>query len=178
MEPSLLLRYHTARWSLARNEETLMANVKPIPEGYHSITPYLIIKDASAAIDFYKKAFSATEILRMDGPGGKIMHAELQIGNSRIMLADENPEIGYPGLPEGVRSPVALMIYVEDVDKTAANATSAGMKTERHVADQFYGDRSGNFIDPFGHRWTIATHIEDVSEEEMERRMRSMAKSA
>jgi PhnB protein len=155
-----------------------MANVKPIPEGYHSVTPYLIVKDAGAAIDFYKKAFGATEVLRMEGPGGKIMHAELQIGNSRIMLADENPEIGYPALPEGVRSPVGLMIYVENVDKTAAQATAAGIKTERPVADQFYGDRSGNFIDPFGHRWTIATHVEDVSEEELERRVTAMAKTA
>jgi PhnB protein len=117
-------------------------------------------------------------VLRMEGPGGKIMHAELQIGNSRIMLADENPEIGYPALPEGVRSPVGLMIYVENVDKTAAQATAAGIKTERPVADQFYGDRSGNFIDPFGHRWTIATHVEDVSEEELERRVTAMAKTA
>jgi PhnB protein len=155
-----------------------MANVKPIPEGYHSVTPYLIVKDAGAAIDFYKKAFGATEVLRMEGPGGKIMHAELQIGNSRIMLADENPEIGYPALPEGVRSPVGLMIYVENVDKTAAQATAAGIKTERPVADQFYGDRSGNFIDPFGHRWTIATHVEDVSEEELARRVTAMAKTA
>lgn len=155
-----------------------MANVKPIPEGYHSVTPYLIVKGAAAAIDFYKKAFNATEILRMDGPGGSVMHAELQIGDSRIMLADEQPAMGYGALPEGVRSNVGLMIYVENVDKIAAQATAAGIKTERPVADQFYGDRSGNFIDPFGHRWTIATHVEDVSEEEMERRMSAMAKTA
>jgi PhnB protein len=164
------------RWRAERRFP--MANVKPIPEGYHSVTPYLIVKGAGAAIDFYKKAFGATEVLRMEGPGGKIMHAELQIGNSRIMLADENPDIGYPALPEGVRSPVGLMIYVENVDKTAAQATAAGIKTERPVADQFYGDRSGNFIDPFGHRWTIATHVEDVSEEELERRVTAMAKTA
>jgi PhnB protein len=155
-----------------------MANVKPIPEGYHSVTPYLIVKGAAAAIDFYKKAFNATEVLRMEGPNGTVMHAELQIGDSRVMLADENPKIGYPALPEGIRSSVGLMIYVEDVDKTATQATAAGIKTERAVADQFYGDRSGNFIDPFGHRWTIATHVEDVTEEEMERRMTAMAKSA
>jgi PhnB protein len=155
-----------------------MANVKPIPEGYHSVTPYLIVKGAAAAIDFYTKAFNATEVLRMDGPNGSVMHAELQIGNSRIMLADEQPAMGYAALPEGVRSNVGLMIYVEDVDKIAAQATAAGIKTERPVADQFYGDRSGNFIDPFGHRWTIATHVEDVTEEEMERRMTAMAKSA
>jgi PhnB protein len=155
-----------------------MANVKPIPEGYHSVTPYLIVKGAAAAIDFYKKAFNATEVLRMEGPNGTVMHAELQIGDSRIMLADEQPAMGYAALPEGLRSNVGLMIYVEDVDKIAAQATAAGIKTERPVADQFYGDRSGNFIDPFGHRWTIATHVEDVSEEEMERRMSAMAKSA
>jgi PhnB protein len=155
-----------------------MPNVKPIPEGYHSVTPYLIVKGAAAAIDFYKKAFNATEVLRMDGPNGTVMHAELQIGDSRIMLADEQPAMGYAALPEGVRSNVGLMIYVENVDKIAAQATAAGIKTERAVADQFYGDRSGNFIDPFGHRWTIATHVEDVTEEEMERRMTAMAKSA
>lgn len=155
-----------------------MANVKPIPEGYHTVTPYLIVRQAAKAIEFYKAAFGATVVLRMDGPGGRVMHSELQIGNSRIMLADEAPEMGYPALPEGVRSPVGLMIYVEDVDKVAARAVAEGMKTERPVADQFYGDRSGNFVDPFGHRWTIATHVEDVSEEELERRARSMAKSA
>src|SRR3954464_9876529 len=155
-----------------------MANVKPIPEGYHSVTPYLIVKGAAAAIDFYTKAFNATEVLRMDGPNGSVMHAELQIGNSRIMLADEQPAMGYAALPEGLRSNVGLMIYVEDVDKIAAQATAAGIKTERPVVDQFYADRSGNFIDPFGHRWSIATHVEDVSEEEMERRMSAMAKSA
>jgi PhnB protein len=156
-----------------------MANVKPIPEGYHSVTPYLVVKGAAKAIDFYKKAFGAKELFRMEGPGGTVAHAEIEIGDSRLMLADESPQMGYSGPEPGSRSSVGLMIYVEDVDKVAAQASAAGIKTEREVQDQFYGDRSGNFIDPFGHRWTIATHKEDVSKEEMDRRMASMmAKSA
>jgi PhnB protein len=156
-----------------------MANVKPIPEGYHSVTPYLVVKGAAKAIDFYKKAFGAKELFRMEGPGGTVAHAELEIGDSRIMLADESPQMGYTGPEPGSRPSVGLMIYVNDVDKTAAQAIAAGIKTEREVQDQFYGDRSGNFVDPFGHRWTIATHKEDVSKEEMDRRMASMmAKSA
>lgn len=156
-----------------------MANVKPIPEGYHSVTPYLVVKGAAKAIDFYKKAFGAKELFRMEGPGGTVAHAELEIGDSRIMLADESPQMGYTGPEPGSRTSVGLMIYVDDVDKTAAQAIAAGIKTEREVQDQFYGDRSGNFVDPFGHRWTIATHKEDVSKEEMDRRMASMmAKSA
>jgi PhnB protein len=156
-----------------------MANVKPIPEGYHSVTPYLVVKGAAKAIDFYKKAFGAKELFRMEGPGGTVAHAELEIGDSRIMLADESPQMGYTGPEPGSRTSVGLMIYVNDVDKTAAQAIAAGIKTEREVQDQFYGDRSGNFVDPFGHRWTIATHKEDVSKEEMDRRMASMmAKSA
>jgi PhnB protein len=156
-----------------------MANVKPIPEGYHTITPYLVVKGAAKAIDFYKKAFGAKELFRMDGPGGTVAHAELEIGDSRIMLADESPQMGYTGPEPGSRTSVGLMIYVPDVDKTAAQAIAAGIKTEREVQDQFYGDRSGNFVDPFGHRWTISTHKEDVSKEEMDRRMAAMmAKSA
>ncbi len=153
-----------------------MSNVKPIPEGYHTVTPYLVVKGAAHAIDFYKKAFGATEHFRMPGPNGTVLHAELQLGDSRIMLADECPEMGFTA-PEN-RTPMSLMVYVPDVDKAAAQAVAAGMKTERAVADQFYGDRSGNFVDPFGHRWTIATHVEDVSTEEMNRRMAAMAKSA
>jgi PhnB protein len=156
-----------------------MANVKPIPEGYHSITPYLVVKGAAKAIDFYKKAFGAKELFRMDGPGGTVAHAELEIGDSRIMLADESPQMGYTGPTPGSHTAVGLMIYVPDVDKVAAQAVAAGIKTEREVQDQFYGDRSGNFVDPFGHRWTISTHKEDVSKEEMDRRMAAMmAKSA
>lgn len=155
-----------------------MANVKPIPEGYHSVTPYLVVKGASQAIDFYKKAFGAKELFRMKGPGGTVAHAELQIGDSRVMLADESPQMGYSAPPPGSRTPIGLMIYVDDVDKVASQATAAGIKTERPVENQFYGDRSGNFVDPFGHRWTIATHKEDVSMAEMERRMAAMQKTA
>ena len=155
-----------------------MAKVKPIPEGYHTITPYLVVKGAAKAIDFYKKAFGATELFRMEGPNNTIAHAELKIGDSPIMLADENPHMGYRAPESGSHTPVGLMIYVEDVDRTAAQAIAAGIKTERAVEDQFYGDRSGNFMDPFGHRWTISTHKEDVSKEEMDRRMANLAKTA
>jgi PhnB protein len=155
-----------------------MAKVKPIPEGYHSVTPYLIVNGAAKAIEFYKKAFGAQELFRMDGPGGKVMHAEIKIGDSPVMLADEFPERGYRAPMAGEPAPVSLMIYVEDVDKVAAQAIAAGIKTERPVEDQFYGDRSGNFIDPFGHRWTVATHKEEVTREELERRMASLAKTA
>ena len=155
-----------------------MAKVKPIPEGYHTITPYLVVKGAAKAIDFYKKAFGATELFRMEGPNNTVAHAELQIGDSRIMMADESPQMGYSAPQSGSHTPIGLMIYVDDVDKVAAQAIAAGMKTERAVEDQFYGDRSGNFVDPFGHRWTIATHKEDVSKEEMDRRMAALAKTA
>jgi PhnB protein len=155
-----------------------MAKVKPIPEGYHTITPYLVVKGAAKAIDFYKKAFGATELFRMDGPNNTVAHAELQIGDSRIMLADESPQMGYSAPQTGSQTPIGLMIYVDDVDKVATQATAAGMETERAVEDQFYGDRSGNFVDPFGHRWTIATHKEDLSKEELDRRMAALAKTA
>ncbi|MDT8069360.1 MAG: VOC family protein [Terriglobia bacterium] len=155
-----------------------MAKVKPIPEGYHSVTPYLIVNGAAKAIDFYKKAFGAQELFRMEGPGGKIMHAEIKIGDSPVMLADAFPERGYSAPPPDGATPVGLMIYVEDVDKVAAQALAAGIKTERPVEDQFYGDRTGTFLDPFGHRWTISTHKEEVTKQEMERRMATMAKTA
>ena len=145
--------------------------VRPIPEGYSTITPYLIVSDAAKAIDFYARAFGAQELMRFADPGGKIMHAELQIGDSRIMLADEAPQMGY-------RSPLALggsatsiMLYVNDVDQVFNRAIGAGAQTQQALKNQFYGDRSGTVIDPFGHVWTIATHVEDVSEEEMRRRM-------
>jgi len=156
-----------------------MANVRPIPEGYHTITPYLMVKGAAHAIDFYKKAFGAKEIFRMEDPNGRVAHAELQIGDSRVMLADEHPEMGFLAPRPGDRVPVGLLLYVEDVDKLAAQAQAAGATVERPVADQFYGDRTGNFLDPFGHRWTISTHVEDVSQEEMQRRMEhAMKKTA
>lgn len=151
--------------------------VKPIPEGYHSVTPYLIVRGAAKAIDYYKKVFGATEIMRMPGPNGTVGHAEIKIGDSPIMLADEQQ--GNYRSPEGFGgSPVSLMVYVEDVDKTFKQAVSNGAKQVRAVQDQFYGDRSGNLVDPFGHVWTVATHKEDVSEAEMERRMSALQKSA
>lgn len=152
--------------------------VKPIPEGYHSVTPYLIVKGAAKAIDYYKKAFGATEIMRMPGPNGSVAHAEIKIGDSHIMLADEHPQGPYRGPEAFGGSPVSLMVYVEDVDKTFKQAISNGGKETRAVQDQFYGDRSGNLVDPFGHIWTISTHKEDVSAAEMQRRMSAMAKSA
>jgi PhnB protein len=151
--------------------------VKPIPDGYHAVTPYLMIKGASRAIDFYKKVFGATEIMRFPGPNGTVGHAELKIGDSVIMLADEQQNYRSPEAFGG--SPVSLMLYVPDVDKTFNQAITDGAKEVRAVQDQFYGDRSGNLVDPFGHVWTIATHKEDVSVEEAQRRMAAaMAKPA
>ena len=146
-----------------------MAKVKPIPEGYHSMTPYLIIKGAAKAIDYYKKAFGATEIMRMAAPDGTVGHAELKIGDSIFMMGEEMPQMGYRS-PQG-SSPVGLMVYVDDVDRVFQQAIAAGGRVAKDVKDQFYGDRSGTLYDPFGHMWTIATHVEDVSEEEMKRRM-------
>jgi PhnB protein len=143
---------------------------KPIPEGYHTVTPYLVVHDAAKALEFYKKAFGATELMRFPGPGGKIMHAEIKIGDSPIMLADECPEMGSRSPRSIGGSSVGLMIYVEDVDAMAGRAVDAGAKVLSPVKDQFYGDRSGTFADPFGHVWTISTHKEDVSSEEMKRR--------
>lgn len=147
-----------------------MADVKPIPEGYHSVTPYLIIKGAADAIDYYKKAFGATELFRMDH-GGKIGHAEIKIGDSPIMLADEFPEMGHRSPKALGGSPVGIMIYVEDVDTIYKQAIEAGGVEVKPLQDQFYGDRSGTLTDPFGHVWTVATHKEDVSSEEMDRRL-------
>lgn len=151
------------------------STVKPIPEGYHSVTPYLIIKGAAEAIEFYKKAFGATELLRIPGPGGTIGHAEIKIGDSPVMLADEFPDMGYRS-PTGLGgSPVSLMIYVEDVDAVFARSIAAGAKEDRPVEDKFYGDRAGSLSDPFGHIWHIATHKEDVSDEEMSKRAAAAA---
>jgi PhnB protein len=151
--------------------------VKPIPEGYHSVTPYLIISGAGKAIDFYKRAFGAQEVMRMADPSGKVGHAEIQIGDSKVMLADEFPEMGARGPQAFGGSPVGLCVYVEDVDTVFKRAIAAGAKEERPLQDQFYGDRSGTLIDPFGHKWTIATHIKDVSPEEMQQHMESMAQA-
>jgi PhnB protein len=155
--------------------EVYMA-VKPIPEGYHSVTPYLVIKGASAAIDYYKRVFGATERMRMDGPGGTIGHAEIVIGDSTVMLADEAPEMGHRSPKTIGGSPVSLCLYVEDVDEVFKRAVDAGARSVRPVADQFYGDRMGTLEDPFGHVWSIGTHVEDVSPEEMERRAAEMSK--
>jgi PhnB protein len=148
--------------------------VKPIPDGYHTATPYLIIKGASKAIDYYKHAFGATELMRFAGPDGRIGHAEVRIGDSMIMLADEHPEMGAISPSSLGGTPVGIMLYVEDVDSMFQRAVAAGAKVERPVKDQFYGDRSGTLVDPFGHKWTISTHKEDVSEEEMHRRMKAL----
>ena len=148
--------------------------VKPIPDGYHTATPYLIVDGAARAIAFYKQAFGAVELMRFGGPDGRIAHAEIRIGDSPIMLADEMPEMGYRSPQAYGGTPVGLMLYVRDVDAVFAQAIAAGGREVRAVQDQFYGDRSGNLVDPFGHMWTISTHKEDVSPDEMQRRMASM----
>lgn len=147
-----------------------MATVNPIPNGYPRVTPYLSIDGAAAAIDFYRDILGATERMRMAGPDGKIGHAELEIGSSVIMLSDAFPEMGAPTPKALGGSPVFLMVYVEDVDDVFARAIKAGAKELAPVQDQFYGDRSGQFEDPFGHRWNVASHVEDVPPEEMEKR--------
>ena len=148
--------------------------VKYIPDGYHTATPYLIIKGAAKALDFYKKAFGATELMRMPDSDGKIGHAEIKIGNSPIMLADEFPDRGYKSPQSIGGTPVSIMLYVENVDETVERAVSEGAKITKAVEDQFYGDRNGTISDPFDHVWTISTHVEDVSPAEMKRRMEAM----
>ena len=154
-----------------------MANkVKPIPDGYHNVTPYLIIKGAAAAIDFYKEIFGATEVMRMPMPDGRVGHAELKFGDSFVMLADEFPDMNVVSPTTLGNSPVGLLLYVADVDKTVERAVARGAKITKPIADQFYGDRTGTIEDPFGHKWTVAVHKEDVSAEEMQRRMAAQAK--
>ena len=143
---------------------------KPVPEGFHTATPYLIITNAARAIEFYQDVFGATELTRLATPDGKVGHAEIRIGDSRIMLADEFPEWDARSPQTIGGSAVHIMLYVEDVDAVVNRAVAAGAKLFKPVADQFYGDRSGSLTDPFGHKWTIATHKEDVSPEEMKRR--------
>lgn len=153
-------------------------SVKPIPEGYHSVTPYLIVRGGGAAIEYYSKAFGAVELFRIPAPGGTVGHAEIKIGDSIIMLADEHPTMGYNG-PETIGgSPVSLMIYVEDVDTVFERAVTAGGAVKQALEDKFYGDRSGTIVDPFGHIWHISTHKEDVSAEEMERRAKEFSAAA
>ena len=149
-----------------------MADVKPIPDDYPRVIPSLAVDGAAAAIDFYCAVLGATVRMRMDGPDGKFGHAELQLGDSVIMLADEFPEMDHRGPRSVGGTPVTLSVYVEDVDAVFAKAIAAGARELRAVEDQFYGDRSGQLEDPFGHRWNVATHVEDVSEEEMARRAR------
>jgi len=148
--------------------------VQPIPAGYHSVTPYLMVRNAAKAIAFYRDAFGADEVMRFEDPPGRIAHAEVKIGDSHVMLADENE--GFVGPQTLGGAGVSLMLYVTDVDATFARAVSAGATVRRPVADQFYGDRTGTLVDPFGHVWSIGTHREDVSVEEMQRRMKSMSK--
>jgi uncharacterized glyoxalase superfamily protein PhnB len=144
--------------------------VKPIPDGYYTLTPYLIVKGAAQAIEFYKKAFQARELCRMPGPDGKsIMHAEIQIGNSRVMLTDECPEMGWSG-PQNGASPVVIHMYVQDADATFKQAVAAGAEVRMPLENMFWGDRFGKLSDPFGHHWTIATHQEDLTPEQMAER--------
>lgn len=144
--------------------------VKAIPAGYHSVTPYLSVRGAARAIDFYKKAFGAAEVMRMPGPDGKLGHAEIRIGDSRIMLSDEYPEMQFMGPETRGGTTVHIHLYVKDVDAMAERAVAAGGKLIREVKDQFYDDRSGSIQDPFGHVWHIATHKEDLSKAQMRKR--------
>ena len=153
-------------------------SVKPIPDGYHSVTPYLICQGAAAAIDFYKSAFGAIELFRLPMPDGKVGHAEIKIGNSPIMLADEFPNMGFNSPTTLKGTPVSLMIYVEDCDAMFAKAIELGATVIKPLQDQFYGDRSGCLADPFGHVWTIATHKEDISPEELARRSEAFGKQS
>lgn len=148
----------------------MMNAAKSIPDGYHTATPYMVVKDATRAIEFYKNAFGATESMRMSAPDGRIGHAEIRIGDSPIMLSDEFPEMGGRSPQSYGGSPVSILLYVEDVDATAERAIAAGAKVLREVEDKFYGDRAGSFEDPFGHQWHISTHKEDIAPEELHRR--------
>jgi PhnB protein len=149
-------------------------SVKPIPDGYPRVSPYLVVDGAAQAIDFYTQVLGASERMRMGGPDGKIGHAELDFGDSVVMLADEYPDMGYVGPKAIGGTPVTIGVYVEDVDKTFDAAVKAGAKALRPVEDQFYGDRSGQIEDPFGHRWSISTHVEDVPPDEMQKRAAAM----
>ena len=148
----------------------MQKKAKAIPEGHHSISPYLICRGADRAIEFYKKAFGAKEISRMPGPEGKIMHAEILIGDSVVMISDELPIMKVHFSPTGESAPISLMLYVEDVDAVFKQAVGAGARTEMPPQDMFWGDRYGKVVDPFGHRWGMATHKEDLSPEEIQKR--------
>lgn len=155
---------------IALKQNAMMNKPKAIPDGYHTVTPYLSIKNAASAIDFYKKAFNAKELFRMADPSGKIGHAELQIGDSKIMLSDEFPGMSMPSPQTVGGASIGIHLYVENVDALFKQAVAAGAKVDRPVSDQFYGDRLGKLTDPFGHTWSIATHIEDVGPEELKKR--------
>jgi PhnB protein len=148
-----------------------MAKVKPIPDGYPQVIPYLSVDGAEQAIAFYTSVLGAKERMRMPAPGGKVGHAELEIGKSVVMLADVFPDMGNPAPGALGGTPVSVMVYVKDVDDVFKRAIDAGAKADRPVENQFYGDRAGQFTDPFGHKWFVATHVEDVPPEEMEKRM-------
>ncbi len=150
---------------------------RKIPEGYEALTPYLVVKDAAKAIDFYTKVFGARETMRMPGPDGKIGHAELKIGAGHVMLADEMPQMGCFAPASDDRMSISLLVYVDDVDAVFKRAIDAGARQTRPVENQFYGDRSGMLADPFGHIWNIATHVEDVAPEELKKRMQEMMKN-
>ena len=151
-----------------------MANVKPIPDGYPQISPYLAVDGAAGAIEFYTDVFGARERMRMPAPGDKVGHAELEVGDALIMLADEFPDMGHRGPKSVGGTPVTINIYVENVDDVFERALQKGAKELRPVENQFYGDRTGQFEDPFGHRWSVATHVEDVPPDELERRAAEM----
>ena len=152
--------------------------VAPVPDGYHTVTPYLVCRDAAKAIDFYKKAFGAKERLRMPGPDGKLAHAEIMIGGSTVMLGDEAPERGATAPPTIGGTASAMFIYSDSVDRAYAKAIAAGAKSEMPPTDMFWGDRYCKLADPFGHKWSIATHVEDVAPKEMMRRSEEEARRA
>ncbi len=156
----------------------MSTNVRPVPEGYHSVMPFITCKGADRAIDFYKKVFGATVLVKMDGPGGMIMHAELQIGDSRIFLGDEFPGMSTAPNPQAPASAhgYGIFVYTEDVDSMMQRAIDAGSRVDMPLQNMFWGDRYGKFTDPFGHNWGVATHVEDVAPEEMQRRTEAMSK--
>jgi PhnB protein len=169
-------RKKAAAGNATRKPAAPRKRVAPIPAGYHAVTPYLAIRGAAAALEFYKRAFGATEIMRMPGPKGGIGHAEIRIGDSRIMLADEYPEIQFLSPASRGGTTVSIHLYVRDVDAVVARAVAAGAKLTRPVADQFYGDRTGSLEDPFGHAWHVATHKEDLSMAVLRKRAEQAAK--
>ena len=155
----------------------MASKVKSIPQGFQGVTPYLCCKDAASAVEFYKKAFGATEVMRLAEPSGKLGHAEIKIGDAMVMIADEYPEMDFRSPQSLGGSPVTIHLYVDDVDALVSRAVAAGAKLQRPVADQFFGDRLGQLMDPFGHRWSVATHKEDVSLEEIQKRFAALSRS-